>query len=100
MIKGNWPKTFNCIDADYHGKRFHYDGWRVENDGKSVVMKITMDDNTKGELYLPWEEIDKIRQFGWERQKDAAEEKMRGNEYIADIFAASMPSYQSAARLV
>lgn len=66
------------IIRDPYDKRFHYDGWRVEDEGKSVILKVAVDDNTKGELFLPWEEIEKIRQFGWERQKDAAEEIMRG----------------------
>ena len=61
-----------------YDKQFHYDGWRVENEGKSVIIKVTVDDKTKGEIFLPWEEIEHIRQFGWERQKDAAEKIMRG----------------------
>lgn len=74
----NNPKHINCIDTEYCGRRFHYDGWRVEEDGKTVIIKVTTDDKTKGEILLPWEEINKIRQFGWERQEEAAEKKMHG----------------------
>lgn len=70
--------SINCIDAEYRGRRFHYDGWRVEDEGKTVIIKVTTDDNTKGELFLPWEEINKIRQFGWKQQEDVANKKMRG----------------------
>ena len=63
---------------DPYDKRFHYDGWRVENEGKSVIIKVTVDEKTKGEIFLPWEEINKIRQFGWERQEEAAKRKMYG----------------------
>ena len=63
---------------DPYDKRFHYDGWMVEEEGKSVTIKVAVDDETKGEIILPWEEINKIRQFGWERQEEAAKKKMRG----------------------
>ena len=63
---------------ELHGKRFHYDGWMVEDEGKSVIIKVATEDNTKGEILLPWEEINEIRQFGWERQEEAAKKKMRG----------------------
>ena len=63
---------------ELHGKRFHYDGWMVEDEGKSVILKVAVDDKTKGEIFLPWEEIEHIRQFGWKQQEDAAEKKMRG----------------------
>ena len=46
------------IVGDPYDKRFHYDGWRVEEGGKSLTIKVTTDDNTKDELFLPWEEID------------------------------------------
>ena len=63
---------------DPYDKRFHYDGWRVEDEGKSVIIKVAVDEKTKGEIYLPWEEINQIRQFGWERQEEAAKRKMYG----------------------
>ena len=63
---------------ELHGKRFHYDGWMVEEEGKSVTIKVAVDDKTKGEIILPWEEINQIRQFGWERQEEAAKRKMYG----------------------
>ena len=68
----------NCMDAEYRGRRFHYDGWRVEDDGKSVTIKVSVDEKTKGEIILPWEEINRIRQFGWERQEEAAKKIMYG----------------------
>ena len=74
----NYQEIINPFDAVYRGKRFHYDGWRFEDDGKSVIIKVTVDDKTQGELFLPLEEIDRIRQFGWKMQEDAAEKKMRG----------------------
>ena len=69
---------YNAITEDPHGKLFHYEGWRVEDDGKSVIIKVATDDDTRGKIFLPWKEIEHIRQFGWERQEEAAEEKMRG----------------------
>ncbi|MBO4801983.1 MAG: hypothetical protein J5545_09000 [Bacteroidaceae bacterium] len=66
------------IIRDPYDKRFHYDGWRVEDEGKSVILKVAVDDNTKGELFLPWEEIEQIRQCSWKIQEEVAEEKMRG----------------------
>ena len=69
---------YNAITEDPHGKLFHYEGWRVEDDGKSVILKVAVDDNTKGELLLPWEEIEHIRQFGWKLQEEAAKKIMRG----------------------
>lgn len=63
---------------DPYDQRFHYDGWRVENEGKSVIIKVAVDEKTKGEISLPWEEINQIRQFGWERQEEAAKRKMYG----------------------
>ena len=74
----NCQDIINPFDAVYRGKRFHYDGWRVEDEGKSVIIKVTVDDNTKGELFLPWEEIEQIRQLSWKIQEEVAEEKMRG----------------------
>lgn len=61
-----------------YDKRFHFDGWRVEDEGKSVILKVSVDDKTKGEIFLPWEEIEHIRQFGWKQQEDVAEKKMHG----------------------
>lgn len=63
---------------ELNDKRFHYDGWMVEDEGKSVIIMVATEDNTKGEILLPWEEINKIRQFGWERQEDAAKKIMLG----------------------
>ena len=39
---------------DPYDKRFHYDGWMVEEEGKSVTIKVAVDDKTKGEIILPW----------------------------------------------
>ena len=66
------------IVGDPYDKRVHYDGWRVEDDGKSVILKVAVDDKTKGELFLPWEEIEQIRQCSWKIQEEVAKEKMRG----------------------
>ena len=73
----NKRQRFITVREPYD-KRFHYDGWRVENEGKSVIIKVTVDEKTKGEIFLPWEEINQIRQFGWERQEEAAKKKMHG----------------------
>ena len=92
------PKAISYIDAKYRSNWFHYDGWRVEDEGKSVFIKVTTDDNMKGELLLPWEEINKIRQFGWERQKEAAKKKMYGKrvhcKHLHSFFAILPPCCQ------
>lgn len=91
-------KNITCIDAEYRGRRLHYDGWRVENEGKTVIIKVTTDDNTKGELFLPWEEINKIRQFGWERQEEVTKKKMHGKrvhcKHLQSFFAILPPCCQ------
>ena len=94
----NYQEIINCIDAEYRGRRFHYNGWRVEDEGKTVIIKVTTDDKTKGELFLPWEEINKIRQFGWERQEEAAKKKMHGKrvhcKHLQSSFAILPPCCQ------
>lgn len=57
--------------------RFHYDGWQVLDEGKTVEIFVTTPDNQLGKMVLPWEEIDRIRKFGWERQEDAAQKLMK-----------------------
>ena len=92
----------NCqkclIISDPYDKRFHYDGWIVEDKGKSVTIKVAIDDKTKGEILLPWEEINKIRQFGWKRQEEAAEKKMHGKRvhcrYLQSFHAILPPCCQ------
>lgn len=39
---------------------------------------VTTSDNQLGKIVLPWEEIDRIRKFGWERQEEVAKEVMKG----------------------
>ena len=65
-------------DEKENAPRFHYDGWRVLDEGKTVELFVTTPDNQLGKIVLPWEEIGCIRQFGWERQEEAAKEVMKG----------------------
>ena len=58
--------------------RFHYDGYHVLDEGKTVEIFVNTPDNQLGKIVLPWEEIARIRKFGWERQEDAAEKAMKG----------------------
>ena len=65
-------------DEKENAPRFHYDGWRVLDEGKTVELFVTTPDNQLRKIVLPWEEIDRIRKFGWERQEEAAKEVMKG----------------------
>ena len=81
------------VVSDPYDKRFHYDGWRVEDEGKTVIIKVTTDDNIKGELFLPWEEINKIRHFGWDRQEEAAKKKMHGKRVHCKHLQSFLPYF-------
>ena len=65
-------------DEKEKAPRFHYDDWHVLDEGKTVELFVTTPDNLFGKIVLPWEEIDRIRKFGWERQEEAAKEVMKG----------------------
>lgn len=65
-------------DEKLKAPRFHYDGWHVLDEGKTVEIFVTTPDKQSGKIVLPWEEIDRIRKFGWERQDDATKEVMKG----------------------
>ena len=58
--------------------RFHYDGYHVLDEGKTVEIFVSTPDNQLGKIVLPWEEIDRIRNCGWECQKKVAGKVMKG----------------------
>lgn len=58
--------------------RFHYEGCNVLDDGKTVEIFVSTPDKKLGKVVLPWEEINRIRKFGWEQQEDAARKVMKG----------------------
>lgn len=58
--------------------RFHYEGFHVLDDGKTVEIFVSTPDKQSGKIVLPWEEIACIRECGWECQDKVAEEVMKG----------------------
>ena len=78
MEQNKKVKTIVIRDEKENAPRFHYDGWHVFDEGKTVEIFVTTPDNQLGKIVLPWEEIDRIRKFGWERQEEAAKEVMKG----------------------
>ena len=58
--------------------RFHYDGCHILDDGKTFEFYVTTADNQFGKIVVPWEEIDRIRKFGWELQEEAGKKAMKG----------------------
>ena len=77
MEQNEKEKAVIIRDVKENAPRFHYDGWHVLDEGKTVEIFVTTPDNQFGKIVLPWEEIDCIRKFGWERQEDAAKEVMK-----------------------
>ena len=65
-------------DEKEKAPRFHYDGCNVLDEGKTVEIFVTTPDNQLGKIVLPWEDIDRIRKFGWECQEKVAEKVMKG----------------------
>ena len=57
--------------------RFHHDDCYVLDEGKTIEILVTTPNNQLGKIVLPWEEIDRIRQFGWKQQEDAAKKVMK-----------------------
>ena len=78
MEQNEKVKTIVIRDEKENAPRIHYDGWRILDEGKTVEIFVTTPDNQLGKIVLPWEEIDRIRKFGWERQEEAAKELMKG----------------------
>lgn len=58
--------------------RFHYEGGYVLDEGKTVEIFVYTPDNQLGKIVLPWEELDRLRKFGWELQEEAAKKMMKG----------------------
>ena len=78
-MEQNEKEKFVIIrDAKEKAPRYHYDGWRVFDGGKTVELFVTTPENQLGKIVLPWEEIARIRNFGWEQQEEAAENVMKG----------------------
>ena len=78
MVQIEKEKLVFRKDEKLKAPRFHYDGWHVLDVGKTVEIFVTTPDNQLGKIVLPWEEIDRIRKFGWERQEEAAKKVMKG----------------------
>ena len=78
MEQNEKEKFVVMLDEKEKAPRFHYDGCHVLDDGRTVEIFVTTLDKQLGKIVLPWEEIDCIRKFGWERQEDAAKKVMKG----------------------
>lgn len=78
MEENKKVEIFVTQNVKVRAPRFHYDGWHVLDEGKTVEIFVTTPDNQLGKIVLPWEEIDRIRKFGWDRQEEAAEKVMKG----------------------
>lgn len=77
-IKIKKEKLVFIRDEKEKAPRFHYDGYHVLDEGKTVEIFVSTPDNQLGKIVLPWEEIDRIRKCGWEFQEKVAEEEMKG----------------------
>lgn len=58
--------------------RYHYNGYHVMDDGKTIRIGVRTPDDQYGQILLPFEEIDTIRRIAWENIENAAKEKMKG----------------------
>lgn len=58
--------------------RFHYNGYHVMDDGKTVAIGVKLPDGKYGRILLPFEEVDSIRRVAWEQIENAAKAKMKG----------------------
>ena len=65
-------------DVKVRAPRFHYDDCHVLDEGKTFEILVTTPDNQLGKIVLPFEEIDRLRQCGWEQQVKAAKKVMKG----------------------
>lgn len=78
MEQNEKEKTFFIRDVKENAPRFHYDGWRVLDEGKTVEIFVTTPDKQSGKIILQWEEINRVRKCGWECQEKVAEKVMKG----------------------
>ncbi|MCK8622541.1 hypothetical protein [Prevotella sp. E13-27] len=78
MEQNEKEKTVIIRDVKENAPRFHYDGWHVLDEGKTVEIFVTTSDNQLEKIVLPWEKIDRIRKCGLEQQEDVAKEVMKG----------------------
>lgn len=65
-------------DGKEKAPRFHYDGCNVLDEGKTVEIFVSTPDKQLGKIVLPWEEINRIRNCGWELQDKVAQKVMKG----------------------
>lgn len=78
MEQNEKEKLVFVQDEKLKAPRFHYDGWHVLDDGKTVEIFVSTPDKQLGKIVLPWEEIARIRKCGWECKEKVAEKVMRG----------------------
>lgn len=78
MEQNKKVEFFVTQNVKVRAPRFHYDGSHVLDQGKTIEIFVTTPDDQLGKIVLPWEEIDCIRQFGWEQQEEAAKKVMKG----------------------